>query len=289
MEFRIFMMLVSIACYLSICVLIGVKINETKQSSVDLNGMINGSIALSSANIQKSFQEKIKESSWYQKKIQKLTEQLAHLRDKETNPEDIVRFEFLVLASGLGVTLFVHLIFRFMILTILSLILTIYFTAMKEMTMRSKIKAKLEEFDEQLPQFESGMLLSMQAGAGIQKAMKTAIKSMPDSLAKAEFEQLMVEIGTSTSNISTPYLNLSRRVPTKDCERFCNVVLFGLKSGNSMSDILENESQYMNQQIINRLQERGEKNSVKATAITSGLVFMPMIILFIAPLMANSM
>ena len=55
-----------------------------------------------------------------------------------------------------------------------------------------------------------------------------------------------------------------------------------------MSQILENESEYMTQQTINRIKEKGERNSVKATAISSGLVFLPMIIIFLAPLIANT-
>ncbi len=200
-----------------------------------------------------------------------------------------MKFELMMLIGGLGITFLIHLVFNFILITLVSLGLTIYAVLMKEMELKSKIRAKESGFDDALPQFETNMLLGMQAGAGVQKSMEMAIKNLPEGLVQVEFKKLLLETKTYTDDIALPYLNLSKRVPTKDCERFCNIIIAGLRNGNSMSEILTNESEYMTQQVLNKIKEKGERNAVTATAISSGLVFLPLIVIFLAPMLASSM
>lgn len=290
MQMRMLMMVISIVCFLLFCLILGLKLSAPEKKR-DLSDIMDGQLGTGSVavlDMREQILEKVQASSFYEKREKKLQEKLDLLHDEDQTPEDIMKFEAICLAGGLGVTILLSLLIKFFIIPILGLGLTAYCVMMKDMSLNSRLKKKNEEFDETLPQFESSLLMAMQAGAGISKAMAMAVRTMEPGDVQEEFQQLLLETQTYTDNIALPFLNLSKRVHTKDCERFCNVVIFGLKNGNSMSQILENESEYMTQQTINRIKEKGERNSVKATAISSGLVFLPMIIIFLAPLIANT-
>ena len=284
-EVSIVITAISLLLFFLILALLFAKPNK----KINLDGMVNGNIAITSNNMKNKIQDNVYKNSYIQNKKEEIQQLLKSTFNTTDSPESVIKFEFTVLLAGLGLTFLVHIVFHFFIITILCLCLTIYFSQLKYSTLKSKNKQKLEQFDEMLPQFETNILMALQAGANLPNAMEIAIKNMENSLEKREFEMLLIEINSSTSDGALPYMNLAKRVPTKDCERFSNVVSFGLKNGNSMSEILENESEYMSQKQLNKIREKGEKNATQATAISSGLVFLPMIVLFIAPLMMQSM
>lgn len=267
---------------------LSIYLTTRAKGEINLEYIVNGHPSMSKRDLRKEAKEKINNSTLYQQKYAKIQKLLDDTYDIEQTPESIIKFEIIALFGGLGITLLVHIIFNILILTLISLGLTIYATLMKEMDLKNKYKRKLKGFDDALPQFEVNMLLGMQAGASIQKAMEMAIKTLPKGLVQVEFKKLLLESNTNADDIAIPYLNLSKRVPTKDCERFCNIVISGIRNGNSMTEILTNESEYMSQQVLNKIREQGEKNSVQATAVSTGLVFLPLLIIFLAPIMAST-
>lgn len=287
MEFREIMFLIGIGFFLLFIIILSIGITTRPKIQSQLENIVNGQVVMTKRNIKKDFQKELANSSLYQKRCANLQHKLNLIYSNNT-PETIIKYQFIYLIAGLGITLLLHLILNVLIITLVSLGVTVYAVIMQEMDINSKIKAKEKGFDEALPQFETNMLLGMQAGAGIQKSMEMAIKSLPEGLIQIEFKKLLLESRTYTDDVALPYMNLSKRVPTKDCQRFCNIVISGIKNGNSMNEILTSESEYMTQQVLNRIKEQGERNSVKATAISTGLVFMPLLVIFLAPMMMSS-
>jgi len=55
-----------------------------------------------------------------------------------------------------------------------------------------------------------------------------------------------------------------------------------------MSDILEKETEYLNDELLTSMEEKAKKNEVTSTAISTGLIFLPITVLLIAPIMATS-
>ena len=289
MNIREIMLFIGICAILLFFILLSAILAAKTKSHITLEEIVDGKTGLSKRNMKKEIHDRINHSSFYQNRCNAIQHLLDLSYNTAETPESIIKFELMALICGVGITVLVSLVFRFLLISLISCILTVYAVLMKEMELKLKIKAKERGFDNALPQFETNMLLGMRAGAGLQKAMEMAIKTLPEGLVQIEFKKLLLESKTYTDDIALPYLNLSKRMPTKDCERFCNIVISGLKNGNSMGEILENESEFMTQQLLNKIKEQGERNSVKATAISSGLVFLPLLVIFLAPLMASSM
>lgn len=279
--------IIAIGCIYIFLLLLFILISSQSESEKTLDELINGKSLVSKKEVEA--RKKLGENSgYYKKRVLQLQEKLD-LIDIDDDPESIIKYQFMVLVSGIILTILVQIIFNFILLTMVCIGVTIYCFMLKDIKINNTLKQKNEEFDSCLPQFENNMLLGLRAGAELYKAMELAIKTLPQGPVKSEFEKLLLESKTYTDNLALPFMNLSRRVPTKDCQRFCNVVVSGLKNGNSMGEILENESDYMTTQMLNKFKEKQDKNATIATAITSGFVFLPMIVLFLAPLMINSL
>lgn len=289
MALRETLFIIGVGLVLLFFIVLSILVSVKPKGKTNLEDIVNGQVALTKRDMKKEIRGKVENSSLYQNRCVSLQRKLDLTYNTEESPESIMKFQLIALCGGLGITFLVNLIFNFVLITLVALGLTVYAVLMKDLSLNSKIKEKEIGFDNALPTFETNMLLGMQAGAGIQKSMEMAIKTLPEGLMQIEFKKLLLESKTYTDDISLAYMNLSKRVPTKDCERFCNIVIAGLKNGNSMSQILENESEFMTQQVLNKIKEKGEKNAVKATAISSGLVFLPLLVIFLAPMMASSM
>lgn len=288
MSFRELMILIGAGCILLFFIVLSILVSAKPKGQTNLDDIVNGQVSMTRRDMKKEIRDRIDNSTLYQKRREKLQRMLDLTYNTEETPETIMKFQLMAFITGIGCTILLDLIFNFLLITVTAFALTVYAVMMKDMSLKSKIKAKEEGFDNALPQFETNMLLGMQAGAGLQKSMEMAIKTLPEGLVQVEFKKLLLETKTYTEDIALPYMNLSKRVQTKDCERFCNIVISGLKNGNSMGEILDNESEHMTQEVLNKIKEKGEKNAIAATAISSGLVFLPLIIIFLAPMVASS-
>ncbi len=220
---------------------------------------------------------------------QNLQSMLNEIYEGNATPQSLMKKQIMILLFGLSFTLISHLVFKVLIVTLIIFFTTLILAFMPYSSLKSSVNGKRAAFDDALNAFETNMLLGLESNATPIKSMEMAVRTLPEGLVRIEFQQLLRDIQLDSDNIAKPYMKLAQRVPTKDCERFCNIIISGVKNGNSMRDILSQESEHMSQQQLNKIQEQGQKNSIKATAISSGLIFLPLIIIFIAPLMANSM
>lgn len=151
-----------------------------------------------------------------------------------------------------------------------------------------KLKKKNEEFDRALPDYEINLLLGLEAGATLPVSMEMACKAIDDPLVQIEFRQLLRDIQTNNDHPLTPYRALSKRVPTKDCQRFCNLITAGIQNGTSMSEILNKELEQTTDEQLNAIKEKAQKNTMISTAVSTAFIFIPIMILFMAPLLAQS-
>lgn len=219
----------------------------------------------------------------------KLDEMLAEIYEEKTTSQSIIKTQIMSFFSGLAIGVIAYLVTHSFLMVLIVMGLTGIITYLPYGEVMSEVQKKREQFDRALPAFETNLLLGLQAGANPVKSMEMALQSLNDEYVQIEFKQLLRDIQLNTDNLAKPYMELSRRVKTKDCERFCAIIITGVKNGNTMSEILSQEAEIMNLQLLNRIQEMGQKNSIKATAISSGMIFLPLIIIFVAPLMSNSM
>lgn len=239
-----------------------------------------------------NFRKKILGMEWYQNREENIRDKTSRLFPlgvpEEYTPEAILATQAQVAMITTGATLVFFIITKIFFLPILGLALTFFSVTAKDRELSSKLQAKEADFDAQLPQFENSLLMGINAGATLTKAMELAIDAMMDSPSKEEFELLLTQTRTSTSDPSFPYLELAKRVHTKDCDQFTNLIINGVRNGTSMGTILESNSSTMMENMKNRIHEQNEKASTRATVFTSGFVLLPMIVIFLAPMIASS-
>lgn len=239
-----------------------------------------------------NFRKKILGMEWYQNREENIRDKTSRLFPlgvpEEYTPEAILATQAQVAMITIGATLVFFIITKIFFLPILGLALTFFAVTAKDRELSSKLQAKEADFDAQLPQFENSLLMGINAGATLTKAMELAIDAMMDSPSKEEFELLLTQTRTSTSDPSFPYLELAKRVHTKDCDQFTNLIINGVRNGTSMGTILESNSSTMMENMKNRIHEQNEKASTRATVFTSGFVLLPMIVIFLAPMIASS-
>ena len=259
---------------------------QEKKRHFDMRSIANGYVAMDAAAAQSASTLSSGIFKGYAEKIQSCLDQIY---ETDTRPDSIIKHQIMIFVFGMCFAVIAQLLFRFAAITF-GIVLTVFIlTWMPYNELISQVQKKKNDFDKALPAYETNLLLGLQAGATTIKSMEMAVKTLPPGLVQIEFQQLMRDIQMTSNNIAKPYMQLAKRVDTTDCDRFGNIVISGVKNGNSMTEILTQESEYMAQQQLNRIQEAGQKAGIKATAISSGLIFRPLIIIFIAPLMSSSM
>ncbi len=228
---------------------------------------------------------------WYVKREESIIEKSSRLFPlgvpDEYTPEGILNFQIKTISVTMGISILLFIATKFIIIPIAGVAISFYFAVCKEKQITSRLKEKEDDFDSRLPQFENSLLMGINAGASLSKAMELAIDSLIDCPSKEEFELLWTQTKTSTADPSFPYLELARRIHTKECDQFTNLIINGLRNGTSMGEILESNSAYMMGVMKNRIDEKNEKNKTRATVYTSAFVLLPMIVIFIAPMMSG--
>lgn len=221
------------------------------------------------------------------KKHENYLEQMIKLTNSERNATNLIRFEFYT-AFITVVLIVLSLIFiGSPIITIGLFIAGTVIAVAPEIELRSSLQKKYIEFDRILPEFIEKVVLSMNAGYNMNKAFIVATRSLTGPI-QAEFQKFLLDTQKFSDDMAMPYKNLSQRIPTNSCKRFCSVVITGLTNGNSMKDILNTESDYLNEEILVSLEKQGRKNETMSTAVSTGLIFLPIIALMIAPIIATS-
>lgn len=154
--------------------------------------------------------------------------------------------------------------------------------------LRSRYATRQEQFDENLPQFINHMCLGFDSGASITKAMMLAIQTLEDDI-RQDFDQLLVDYQMHMDDASLPFDHLAQRMPTEECKRFCNVTSTGLKNGNEMRAIFQKEAEYMVEEYKTKLQESAKKKQNVADAISTLFIFLPIVVIMVAPMVIGGM
>ena len=147
-------------------------------------------------------------------------------------------------------------------------------------------QSKAKSFDKSLPVFISKVLLTLNVGMNLENALAYGVNSVDDPIVKKELEKLMVDIRLHPDSMAEAFVNLkSRIVGSKECEKFANIVVSGLKNGNPMRSILQQEMDRISEKQIKEVREEQGRKSNIGMALTVITIFVPALLLLIIPLM----
>ena len=147
------------------------------------------------------------------------------------------------------------------------------------------ISTKNSQFDKSLPMFINQVILSIKCGVSLENAFGFALRGMDKTLVQREYAKMVAELKIYSDDIPKVFMNLNRRVHTEECERFCNIIVSGLKNGNKMSDILKSEYERISDNQIVALKKKADSKKNLGTAINILLIFVPVILLLIIPML----
>lgn len=258
----------------------------TRDSNQQLDDIVSGRSA--GVNTTQRIQEKMEKMAWfsdYEKKIDKLID-LTY--DKERSIESVFAWQISWAGMAVFLTLILHLILNIFILDIVVPVACLFMAYRPVLSMQSSLKSRRAKFDENLPQFINHMCLGFDSGATISKAMILAIQTL-DEDARRDFDKLLIDYQMHTDDPSIAFDNLAERMPTEQCRRFCNVTSTGLKNGTEMRKIFMTETEYMTNEYRTRLQEKVKKKQNSSDVISTVFIFIPIIALMIAPLIASNL
>ncbi|CAG9620274.1 type II secretion system F family protein [Sutcliffiella rhizosphaerae] len=143
---------------------------------------------------------------------------------------------------------------------------------------RSKAKERQNQLRRDLPDFLDTVTISLQAGAGLDQAIRETILHFNGPI-RDEFARLMSEI-----NIGVPreraYADMLERNDNVDFQNFIKSLLQGTKLGVPVSTTFRIQAEEIRKVSIEQVKEKAAKASPKVTLITS-FVIAPTIMLFI--------
>lgn len=233
------------------------------------------------------FKKKFEESQFSQAYLKYLNTQL-NLTFNETETASIIYHRQQVL-TVFGALVFIgsFLIFpRFVSLVIfVGFLIGIFYPNLNFYNVN---RDKARSFDKNLPVFISKVLLTLKVGMNLENALAYGVNSIDHPLVKRELEKLMVDIRLYPDSISTAFIHLRKRiVGSQECEKFANIVVSGLKNGNPMLTILEQEMIRISEKQIKEVREEQERKSNISMALTVLMVFAPALLLLMIPLMSS--
>lgn len=276
---------IAIGCIFLLCIGIYLLITVSKSNENSLESIV-ATIRRSGLSAKTNFDNKMQELPYMQKR-KKYLEYAIDITESDETIENLSKYQHLCLGVSIIACLLILIFVQKILFALIILAGGIFATVYPEMKLKGDVQKKYNDFDNALPDFISRISLAMGAGINLSQAMIIAVKGL-DGPIKKEFNRFLADIERNQDNISKPYLNLKKRIPTKACERFCSVVITGVRNGNRMADILEKETEYLNDELLTSMEEKAKKSEVTSTAISTGLIFLPITVLLIAPVMATS-
>lgn len=235
----------------------------------------------------REMEKKIQQTTLYEKRMHYLEEMIHLTHDSERTPESIMDYQKTAAIFGIISIFLIMVLLKNVLFTVLGVLLFGYILFLPDINLKQNVTKIREDFDKTLIDFLNQVYLAMHSGLNLNRAMDLASETI-EGVSKIEFKQLMLDIQRNPQNISIAFNNLAQRIPTKNCERFSMFVVTGLNNGNPISSIIAEETERLAKEQLLSIQESGEKNQIKSTAISTAFIFMPMLIIFIAPLVATS-
>lgn len=275
---------ISIICIFLIGLSLYIYIQSKNNNENDIQVLIN-KIRKSCFVSQEVMMKKMEEIPYIQRKNQEI-EKMIDITESEYTLDSIYKYRKIVLICTFAAFILV-LIFVGFIPSILILAIGGLCSYVPDFRLKQDLSMKYQIFDNTLPDYISRVSLAMNAGMNLSQAMIIATRALDGDI-KKEFVRFLADTERNQDDIAKPYINLRQRFPTKSCERFCSVVITGIKNGNKMSEILEKETNYINDETLIKMEEQGKKNEIVSTAISTGFIFIPITALLIAPIMMTS-
>lgn len=265
-----------------------IKILTSRTANQDLQDVVSGKAQLQNLNFAKRVQNKLEGQNWFIEYEKNVHDLIDLTYDKERTIDSVFAWQLELIILAIILPLLLHLILDVFILDILTPVFLLYMAYRPIQSMKSELKRRRDNFDENLPQFINHMCLGFDSGATISKAMSLAVQTLDDD-SRLDFDQLLIDYQMHTDNPSLAFDNLSRRMPTAECRRFCNVTSTGLKNGNEMRKIFETEASYMSEAYRTKMEEAAKKKQNSADVISTAFIFVPVLALMVAPIMATNM
>lgn len=234
------------------------------------------------------FKKKFEESKFSQAYIKHLNIQL-NLTFNETETASIIYHRQQVLA-GFGLLVFIGSFFIFprfiSLLIFVGFLVGIFYP---NLNFYNILQDKTRSFDKILPNFISKVLLTLKVGMNLENSLAYGVNSVDHPLVKKELEKLMVDIRLHPDSVETAFVNLRKRIiGSQECEKFANIVVSGLKNGNPMQVILEQEMERISEKQIKEVREDQGRKSNLGMALTVLTIFVPALLLLMIPLMTIS-
>lgn len=230
------------------------------------------------------FKKKVLESGAYQNYYNWIHRLLDLCWDDKESPENIIRTQIIAAVAGILITIVTFLtcpVWISLIVIVLFAILAIF----PVFNLKNKVDSKNKKFDKELPNFINKTIMVLRVGVSVENAFGYGLQSMDESLTRKEFEKLVAEMQVHSDDIQKAFINLNKRVQTEECERFCNIIVSGIRNGNKMSDILEGEYERISDNQITNMKKESEMKKTIATCINIILIFVPAVMLLIMPMM----
>lgn len=230
------------------------------------------------------FKKRILESGMYQNYYNWIKQLLDLCWDDKETPENIIRTQVIIAITGILLTIITLLTCPIYIPLIVLLIFVVcaFFPVYNY---KSKVDSKNKRFDKELPNFINKTIMVLRVGVSVENAFGYGLQSMEESLTRKEFEKLVAQMQVHSDDIQKAFINLNKRVQTEECERFCNIIVSGIRNGNRMSDILESEYERISDNQITNMKKAAEMRKTLVTCINILLIFVPAVMLLILPMM----
>lgn len=230
------------------------------------------------------FKRKVLNSNAYKNYYNWLKLQMDLAFEEKETPEGVIRVQQLALVSGIIVVLLMMFIVPPWI-TLITALIFIGLVIFPAFNYQNIVANKNKRFDKSLPMFINQTILAIRCGVSMENAFGFALRSMESSLHQREFAKMIAEMKIQADDIPSVFVNLNKRVHTDECERFCNIIVSGLKNGNKMSDILKAEHDRLLENQIADMKKAAESKKVIGTVIQILLIFIPAILLLVIPMM----
>jgi len=151
---------------------------------------------------------------------------------------------------------------------------------------RRKAKKRQEQLRSDLPDFLDTVSISLQAGAGLDAAIKETIAHFEGPL-QEEFSRLMYEIDLGVQR-ERAYADLLKRNDNVDFQGFIKSLIQGSKLGVPVANTFKIQSEEIRKISMEQVKEQAAKASPKVTLITS-LLIAPLVMMMILGLVILNM
>ena len=230
------------------------------------------------------FKKKVLESGAYQNYYNWIRRQLDLCWEDKETPDNLIRIQLIAITAGILISIVtlltcpIYITLGVIVIFAISAIFPVY-------QYKSKVDSKNKRFDRELPNFINKTIMVLRVGVSVENAFGYGLQSMDESLTRKEFEKLVAEMQVHSDDIQKAFVNLNKRVQTEECERFCNIIVSGIRNGNKMSDILEGEYERISDNEITNMKKAAEGRKTLVTCINILLIFIPAVLLLVLPMM----